>query len=155
MKSRLSPHTTAPKEIQALQKLSMQIKDGLEPKLVHLVLTRVSQINGCAYCLHMHTQEARADGETEERLYLLNAWRESLMFTPRERAALGWAESLTRVADTHAPDADYEEAAKHFSEQELVKLTLLIGAINIWNRIAIGFRIVHPAESEKIQAAAE
>jgi AhpD family alkylhydroperoxidase len=155
MKSRLSPHTAAPEELQALRTLSMQIKNGLEPGLVHLVLTRVSQINGCAYCLHMHTLEARAEGETEDRLYLLNAWRESLIFTPRERAALGWAESLTKVSETHAPDADYEEAAKHFSEQELVKLTLLIGAINIWNRIAIGFRIVHPAESEKARAAAE
>jgi len=155
MKSRLSPHITAPEEIQALVSLSTEIKTGIDPTIVHLVLVRVSQINGCAYCLHMHTLDARADGETDDRMHLLNAWRESTIFTPRERAALGWAESLTRVAETHAPDADYEEAHKHFPEQALVKLTLLIGMINVWNRIAIGFRIVHPAEQKNARAAAE
>jgi len=109
-------------------------------------LMRVSQINGCANCLHMHSEEARAAGETEARLYLLNAWHESNLYTPRERAALGWAESLTQVAETHAPDAVFEEARRHFSEDELVKLTLLIGVINIWNRVCIGFRVVHPAD---------
>ncbi len=153
MQSRLSPHTTAPEEIKALQALSMQVKKDLAPTIIHLVLTRVSQINGCAYCLHMHTLEARADGEREDRLYLLNAWRESALFTPKERAALGWAEALTRVAETQAPDEDYHEARRHFSEEELVKLTLLIGMINTWNRIAIGFRVVHP--EDRAPAAAE
>ncbi len=155
MQSRLSPQTSAPEELKALQSLSTQIKNSVEPGIAHLVLTRVSQINGCAYCLHMHTIDARADGESDARLHLLNAWRESTMFTPRERAALAWAESLTRISETHAPDADYDGAMMHFSEAEMVKLTLLIGAINIWNRVAIGFRIVHPAERERVQAAAE
>ena len=95
----------------------------------------------------MHTRDARAAGESEERLYLLSAWRKSPLYTPRERAALAWTEALTLVAETHAPDADFDEARAHFSEAELVELTLLIGAINVWNRLAIGFRTVHPTNA--------
>jgi AhpD family alkylhydroperoxidase len=105
---------------------------------------RASQINGCAFCLHMHSKDARAAGETEERLYLLNAWRESSLYTPRERAALAWTEALTLVAQTGAPDADYEGLKPHFSETEIVNLTLLIGLINSWNRMAVGLRSQHP-----------
>src|ERR1043166_7567055 len=101
---------------------------------------RATQINGCAYCLDMHSKDARANGETEQRLYLLNAWREAPFYTDRERAALAWTEALTRVADTHAPDDVYEEARRQFSEDELVALTMAIVAINGWNRLAIGFR---------------
>ena len=112
---------------------------------------RVSQINGCAYCLHMHTKDARAAGESEQRLYLLNAWEESQLYTPRERAALQWTEALTLVSETHAPDADYEAVRAAFSDTELANLTMLIGTINAWNRIAIGFRAVHPV---KVKVAA-
>ncbi len=145
MKSRLDPLTTAPDSLKAMLALEEHVRaSGLEHSLIHLVKTRASQINGCAYCIHMHTREARAEGETEERLYLLSAWRESPLYTPRERAALMWTESLTCIAETGAPDADYEEARQQFSPEELVKLTLLIGVINVWNRLAIGFRAVHP-----------
>jgi AhpD family alkylhydroperoxidase len=117
---------------------------GLEESLMELVKIRASQINGCAMCLHMHTADARKQGETEERLYLLDAWRESPLYTPRERAALAWTEALTLVADTHAPDDVYEGLRAHFTEQEQVNLTMLIVVINGWNRINVGFRVVHP-----------
>jgi AhpD family alkylhydroperoxidase len=122
---------------------------GLERSLIELVKTRASQINGCAYCLHMHTRDARAEGESEERLYLLDAWRESPLYTERERAALAWTEALTRISETHAPDADYEAVRAQFSPEEQVKLSLLIGAINTWNRLSIGFRLVPPVKAGK------
>jgi AhpD family alkylhydroperoxidase len=115
---------------------------GLEESLLLLVKMRASQINGCAYCLDMHSKDARAAGETEQRLYVLNAWRESPFYTDRERAALAWTESLTRIADTHAPDDVFEEVSEQFDEKELMDLTLAIVTINAWNRIAIGFRAV-------------
>jgi len=108
------------------------------------VKTRASQINGCAFCINMHTADARKNGEAEQRLYLLNAWRESPLYTDRERAALAWTEALTLISDTHAPDEDYDAMRAQFSETEAVNLTTLIGAINAWNRIAIGFRAIHP-----------
>ena len=107
---------------------------------------RASQINGCAYCLHVHSTDARRAGETEQRLYLLDAWHESPLYTARERAALAWTEALTRIAETHAPDAIYEEVRRHFADKELVDLTTLIGLINLWNRLAIGFRYQHPVD---------
>jgi AhpD family alkylhydroperoxidase len=115
-------------------------KSGLEPSLRELVKMRASQINGCAYCIDMHSKDARAAGETEQRLYGLSAWRETPFYTERERAALAWTEALTLVAETHAPDEVFEHARRHFSEQELVDLTIAVVAINGWNRIAIGFR---------------
>ena len=118
---------------------------------MELVKIRASQINGCAFCLHMHTAAAREHGETEERLYLLDAWRESPLYSDRERAALAWTEALTLVSETHAPDNIYQELQRQFAEEEQVKLTLLIVAINGWNRIQVGFRAVHPVE--KRQAA--
>ena len=116
---------------------------------MELVQIRASQVNGCAFCIHMHTTDARKAGETEERIYLLDAWRESPLYTERERAALAWTEALTRVSETHAPDDDYRALQAHFSEQEQVALTLLVVAINGWNRIQIGFRGVHPVEERK------
>ena len=127
---------------------SMAVASSLEPTIVRLVEIRASQINGCAYCIHMHTEDARKHGETEQRLYLLNAWRESPLYSDRERAALAWTEALTLIAETHAPDADYEAVRGQFSDAELVNLTTLIGAINAWNRIAIGFRAVHPVRAK-------
>lgn len=145
MKPRLDPAAAAPKLMQAMMSLEMAIQDsGLEHSLIHLVKTRASQINGCAYCLHMHTSDARAAGESEARLYLLDAWRESGMYTKRERAALAWTEALTLLPETHAPDDDYNAMAAEFSDAEQASLTLLIGAINTWNRIAVGFRSRHP-----------
>ena len=106
---------------------------GLEPKLLTLVKVRVSQMNGCAYCLHMHTEEARKLGESERRLYLLNAWHGSILYSERERAALAWAEALTNIADSHAPDDVFSLARSHFSEKELTDLSIAIAMINLWN----------------------
>jgi AhpD family alkylhydroperoxidase len=114
---------------------------GIERSLLHLVKMRASQINGCAYCLDMHSKDARAEGETEQRLYTLDAWRETPFFSPRERAALAWTEALTLISKTHAPDDVFDELSAHFSEREIADLTLAIGAINTWNRFAIGFRV--------------
>jgi AhpD family alkylhydroperoxidase len=113
---------------------------GLEPALLHLVKMRASQINGCAYCLDMHSKDLRAIGQTEQRLYVLNAWREAPFYSERERAALAWTEALTLVADTHAPDEVHAEVRKQFTDKELVDLTLAIATINGWNRLTIGFR---------------
>jgi AhpD family alkylhydroperoxidase len=115
-------------------------ESGLEPSLLELVKFRASQINGCAYCLDMHWKDARAAGESEQRLYSLDAWHETPYYTQRERAALAWTEVVTRVADTHVPDEVYEEVRQHFSEEELVNLTLAVVTINGWNRLAISFR---------------
>lgn len=152
MKPRMNFYQAAPETIKALVAVESQITaSGLEQSLIELVKTRASQINGCAYCINMHTEDARKHGETEQRLYLLNAWRESPLYSERERAALAWTEALTLVSATHAPDADYEAARAQFTDSELVNLTTLIGAINAWNRIAIGFRAVHPV---KVKVAA-
>jgi AhpD family alkylhydroperoxidase len=113
---------------------------GLEASLLELVRMRASQINGCAYCLDMHSKDARAAGETEQRLYLLSAWREAPCYTARERAALAWTEALTLIAEDQVPDAVYDEARQYFSEQELVNLSVAVVAINGWNRLAISFR---------------
>ena len=153
MKPRLNPFTVAPELMQAMIDFENRVRDsGLEHSLIHLVKTRASQINGCAYCIHMHTRDARTSGETEERLYLLDAWRESPLYSDRERAALGWTEALTLVSQTHAPDGDYEALKAQFTDEEQVKLTLLIAAINAWNRISIGFRSVHPVKANRVAA---
>jgi AhpD family alkylhydroperoxidase len=115
---------------------------GLEPSLLDLVRTRASQINGCAYCLDMHTKDARARGESEQRLYALGAWRETSFYTERERAALAWTEAVTLITNGHVPDAVYEEVRQLFTEEELVNLTLAVVAINGWNRFSISFRTV-------------
>lgn len=149
MKPRLNYFAAAPETMDAMVALENHVRSsGLEHSLIELVKTRASQINGCAFCVHMHTRDARKAGESEERLYLLSAWRESPLYTDRERAALAWTESLTRVADTHAPDEDYDAAREQFADADLVRLTLLIGAINIWNRFAVGFRSVHPVDDK-------
>ena len=147
MKPRMNFYRAAPDAIKALVAVESQVTaSGLEQSLIELVKTRASQINGCAYCINMHTEDARKHGETEQRLHLLNAWRESPLYSERERAALAWTEALTLVSETHAPDADYEAVQAEFTDGELVNLTVLIGAINAWNRIAIGFRAVHPVK---------
>ncbi|GAA0006162.1 hypothetical protein BRDID11002_61660 [Bradyrhizobium diazoefficiens] len=131
MKPRMNYYQAAPDTLKALIAVDDQIKaSGLEQSLIELVKTRASQINGCAFCINMHTEDARKRGETEQRLYLLNAWRESPLYTDRERAALAWTEAVTLISETHAPDDIYEQVRAQFSEQETVNLTTLIGTIN-------------------------
>jgi AhpD family alkylhydroperoxidase len=152
MKPRLNFYQAAPDTIKALVAVEDVVRaSGLEQSLIELVKTRASQINGCAFCINMHTQDARKQGETEQRLYLLDAWREAPVYTDRERAALAWTDSVTLVSETHVPDDVYNEMRAHFSEAEAVNLTMLVGAINAWNRIAISFRAVPPV---KVKAAA-
>lgn len=152
MKPRMNFYQAAPDTLKALMALETQIQSsGLEQSLIELVKTRASQINGCAYCIGMHTQDARKHGEIEQRLYLLDAWREAPLYTDRERAALAWTEAVTLISDTHAPDDVYNEVRAHFEEAETVNLTMLIATINTWNRIAIAFRAVPPI---KVSAAA-
>ncbi|HEY7568690.1 MAG TPA: carboxymuconolactone decarboxylase family protein [Gemmatimonadaceae bacterium] len=142
MKSRIDVSRVSPQSIRSLIALGAQVEtSGLEPSLLRLVEMRASQINGCAYCLDMHSKDARAAGEKEQRLYVLDAWRETSLYSDRERAALAWTESVTRVADTHVPDDVYEEVSRHFSEQELVALTLAVVAINGFNRLNVAFRV--------------
>ncbi len=144
MQPRLDAQKAGPGAFQAMSALEAYVRrsSGLEPALLELVRFRASQINGCAYCLDMHSKDARDNGESEQRLYALSAWRETPFFTDRERAALAWAEAITLISDGHAPDAVYDEVRKRFTEQELVGLTLAIVTINGWNRLAIAFRAV-------------
>ena len=145
MTPRLNPFAAAPAPMQKWLDFSKGIlQTGLEQSLMELVEIRASQINGCAVCIHMHTAAARNHGETEQRLYLLDAWRESPLYSARERAALAWTEALTLVSETHAPDAVYQALQAQFTPEEQVALTLLIVTINGWNRIQVGFRGVHP-----------
>lgn len=145
MKSRLNYLQADPATIKAMQALEQHLRaSGLDHSLYELVKIRASQINGCAFCLDMHTREARAHGETEQRLYVLSAWRESPAFTDRERAALAWTESLTLIAQTSAPDQVYAQVRAQFNDKEIVQLTALVGMINAWNRLAIGLRSIHP-----------
>ncbi len=126
--------------LHSMFSLSTEVEKRIERPLLALVEIRASQINGCAYCLDMHTKDARLAGETEQRIYALNAWRETPFFTDRERAALEWTEAVTRVADTHVPDEVYDRVAAHFNEADLVALTFAVIVINSWNRLSISFR---------------
>lgn len=157
----MQPRIDARRHAQEAQKAMLALEKylgecGLEHGLLHLMKMRASQINGCAYCIDMHSKDARALGESEQRLYELDAWRETPFYTDRERAALTWTEALTLVSETHVPDSVYEEVRKQFSEKEIVDLTLAIATINMWNRLAIALRSVpghyQPATS-KIAAA--
>ena len=143
MEPRINYGKVAPAAMKAMRGLEEYVaSSGLEKSLYELVKTRASQINGCAYCLDMHTKDARKAGETEQRLYALSAWRETPFYTERERAALEWTEALTLISDTDVPDALYENVRKQFSESEMVALSMAIIAINGWNRLAISFRTV-------------
>lgn len=146
MSQRLDYHKVSPQGVAPLRQLESYISDcGIEHSLLELVKTRASQINGCAYCLDMHSKTLRKNGESEQRLYLLNGWRESPLYTPRERAALAWTDALTRIAEAHPSDALYDEVRRHFDEKEVVDLTTLVGMINTWNRLAISLGYEHPA----------
>ncbi len=142
MESRLNPKRAAPEAYRAMLALESTVRSsGLETSLLDLVRLRASQINGCAYCIDMHSKDLRAEGESEQRRYLLEVWREApSFFSDRERAALAWTEAVTLVAEGRVPDEAYDETRRHFTDEELVKLTLAIVAINGWNRFGIAFR---------------
>ena len=158
MRARFNFTQAAPGAYKAMLGLEQYLHScGLEESLLHLLKLRTSQINGCAYCLDMHWKDLRAMGENEQRLYSLDAWRESPFYTDRERAALEWAESVTRIIDDHVPDDVYERVRQHFNEKELSDLTLAVAAINAWNRLCISARIVpgsyQPAERKAEKSA--
>ena len=148
MQARLDYTKASPEAYQAVQALELFVsqKSGLEPRLIHLLKLRASQINGCAYCVDMHTRHARQDGLSEQWIALVCVWREAGVFDARERAVLAWTEALTNISSTGAPDADYEGLRALFSEEEATKLTVAIGTINVWNRLAVGFRTPHPID---------
>jgi AhpD family alkylhydroperoxidase len=143
MEPRIDFYRLSPDGYKAMLGLEHYLsKSKVENKLLHLIKLRVSQMNGCAFCLDMHWKDLRVEGETEQRMYSLDAWREAPYYTDRERAALAWAEAVTNITDGHAPDELFEEARQYFSEQELLDLTLAVATINSWNRISIAFRVV-------------
>ena len=151
MKPRMEYWTVAPGGFKALSSLETYLRDaGFEKSFLHMIKLRASQMNGCAYCIDMHWKDARAAGESEQRLYGLDAWREAPYYTDRERAAFEWTEALTNITEGHVPDATFDNVRSHFSEKELADLTFSIAAINAWNRIAIAFR----SEPGKYKAAA-
>ncbi|WEX11299.1 carboxymuconolactone decarboxylase family protein [Chelativorans sp. AA-79] len=156
MQPRLNFFQASPEIIKAVRTLNQAVDTcGLEKSLLHLVKLRASQINGCSYCVDMHSREAREDGDSEQRVLLVAAWRESPLYSERERAAFAWTEKLTRLSQTAmVEDEEFEEARKHFSEDELVKLSVAIGMINVWNRLCVPFRSIHPVKTES-RAAAE
>ena len=141
MKARIDQQRITPAAVQAMLGLEQYVRSsGLDPALAELVRLRASYLNGCAYCVDMHTKDARVAGESEQRLYAVPVWRETPFFTPRERAALAWTEAVTEVGRTGVPDDVYDEVRTHFSEAELVDLTMAIVTINGWNRLAVSFR---------------
>lgn len=146
--TRLNPYTHFALA-QPLTDYANAAQDGLDPTIVELIKIRASQINGCAVCLHMHTKDARQAGETAERIFLLDAWRESPLFTEAERAVLAWTEALTRVAEARTTDAVYEALGKHFSHEQQVQITLLIGAINAYNRFNVAFEVKHATSTRE------
>jgi AhpD family alkylhydroperoxidase len=154
MQQRINYLTLAPGAYKAMLGLEEYLRQsGLEESLLHLIKLRTSQINGCAYCIDMHWKDLRSVGENEQRLYGLDAWRESPYYTERERAALAWTEAVTNIRDGHASDEDYEAVRRHFSEKELADLTLAVATINAWNRLAIAARSIPGTyQSAKTQA---
>jgi AhpD family alkylhydroperoxidase len=153
MTAKLDPFAAAPSQMKNWLNTSLAIAASLEPSLVHLVEVRASQINGCANCINMHAADARSKGETEQRVYLLSAWREAPCYTDRERAALGWTDALTRLCEGHALESAREALRAHFTEEEQIKLTLMINVINGWNRIAVGFGLFADPAAAKAAAA--
>jgi len=150
MSPRFDFAAAAPDAYKAVAALDRYVvkESGLPRRLIHLIKLRASQINGCAYCVDMHVKEARHDGLGEQWINLVSVWQESPVYTPEERAVLGWTEALTLVAATRAPDADYEALRAHFSEAEITKISVAIGLINVWNRLAVGMRKQHPIDAE-------
>ena len=153
MTAKLDPFAAAPEPMKTWQRASYAIASGLEPTLVRLVEIRASQINGCANCINMHAKEAREKGETEQRIYLLSAWREAPCYTDRERAALGWTDALTKISEGHSLASAREALSAEFTDEEQVKLTLMINVINGWNRIAVGFGLFADPDATRAAAA--
>lgn len=148
MQSRLDWTKSSPESYRAVASLERALlESGLDRGLIHLLKLRASQINGCSYCVDMHTKEARKDGHSEQWIALVSAWRESPLYTPKERAVLEWTESVTLLSQTRVPDADFEGLKPHFSDKEIVSLTLAIATINVWNRLAVSFRNQHPIDA--------
>ncbi|MGF6172858.1 carboxymuconolactone decarboxylase family protein [Ensifer sp. 4252] len=149
MQPRLNFVKAAPDAYKAAAAFDSYIikESGLEPRLIHLIKLRASQINGCAYCVDMHVKDARHAGMSEQWIHLICAWRESPIYDARERAVLAWTEALTNLAQTGAPDADFEPLREHFDEAEITKITMAIGVINVWNRVAVGLRSQHPVDA--------
>lgn len=151
MKTRIDAAKASPESFSAIYALEKFIakESGLNHKLLHLIKIRASQINGCAYCVDMHVKEARASGLSDQWIALICVWRESPIYTAQERAVLAWTDAITTLSESGAPDADFEELRAHFSEEDIVKLTLAVGVINVWNRFAVGFRSLHPIDDPK------
>jgi AhpD family alkylhydroperoxidase len=150
---RVSPLEHAPEAIRALQSVEAHIaRSGLPRTVIELVKMRASQLNGCAFCLDMHSKDARRHGETEQRLYVLSGWRDSPAFTPAERAALAWTEALTKLTQQHPTEAEYQELRAHYADKAIVDLTTLVGMINLWNRLAIGMNYVHDLDARQSAA---
>ena len=150
MKQRMQFFAKAPEIMKAVSALNKAVDEcGLEASLLHLIKLRASQINGCAYCVDMHVKEARRDGLSEQWINLVCVWRESPLFDDRERAVLAWTEALTQIATRGAPDADYEALREHFSPEDMTKLSVAIGVINVWNRLCVGFRSQHPIDARR------
>ncbi|MHA6643036.1 carboxymuconolactone decarboxylase family protein [Mesorhizobium sp. A623] len=153
MKQRLQFYAKAPELIKQVQALNKAVDEcGLERSLLHLVKLRASQINGCSFCVDMHSKEALQDGETQQRVFLVSAWKESPLYSERERAAFAYTEAVTLISNAGMPDALYEATLKHFSEEELVKLSVAIGVINVWNRLCVPFHALHPMPAAKAAA---
>ncbi len=148
MKPRIDHAAAAPEALRAILKLDQYVstQSGLDPRLLHLIKLRASQLNGCAYCVDMHTKEARRDGQSEQWIALVCAWRESAVFDARERTVLAWTDALTKLGENGASDDVFEPLREHFTDAEIVKLSVAIGTINLWNRIAIGFQAQHPVD---------
>jgi AhpD family alkylhydroperoxidase len=155
MTAKIDPFAVAPAQMKSWFNASVAVGSSLDPVLMHLVEIRASQINGCANCINMHAADARSKGETEQRIYLLSAWQEALCYTDRERAALGWTDALTRLSEGRELKDAREALQAHFTEEEQIKLTLMINVINGWNRIAVGFGLfADPAAIKAVAAKA-
>lgn len=150
MKQRLQFFAKAPELMKQVQVLNKAVDEcGLERGLLHLIKLRASQINGCSFCVDMHSKEAMQDGDTQQRVFLVSAWKESPLFSERERAAFAWTDTVTRIGDGGVSDELYERTLEHFSEEELVKLSVAVGMINVWNRLCVPFHALHPVERAK------
>ncbi len=153
MHPRLNFQKAAPDAIKAVLQLETYVQSsGLDRRFIHLIKLRASQINGCAYCVDMHIRESRHDGMSDQWINLMSVWRESSVYDPSERALLGWVEAVTNVAQTGIPDGEFEALKVHFSDEEIMKITVAIGTINTWNRLAVGFRMPHSVDHQATAA---
>jgi len=148
MNARLDYRAASPQSFKAVLQLEQQVSSSLPKRLIHLIKLRASIINGCAYCVDMHVKEARHTGLGEQWINLVSVWREAAVYTEAERAVLAWTDAVTKIAETGAPDADFEALRAHFTDEEITKITVAIGVINLWNRLAVSMRSQHPVDAE-------